>query len=91
MLTKLLLTCREVALLSSREFEVRLPRGLRMRMKVHGVMCKSCYRYRKQLRIIHSLIQKIAPGYNEIHPFVASERLSEESRERIKSLLKKHR
>lgn len=88
MLTKVLLTCREIALLSSKEFDTQLPLGLRIRMRVHSVMCKACFRYRKQLRIIHSFINKIAPDYDTASSFMASDHLSDSSKERIKAFLK---
>ena len=90
MLTKVLLTCREVARLSSREFDTRLPAGLKMRMKVHSALCKGCFRYRKQLRIIHELISSVIPGYDSDDSFIDREHLSDESRERIRSVVEQH-
>lgn len=91
MMDKIMLTCREMSWLSSKELDTRLPLLTKIQMKMHVTMCKTCYRYRKQLNRIHSIIQKIAPDYNTIAIQEESETLSDSSKERIKEFLNSKR
>lgn len=85
---KIMLTCREVSWLSSKELDTRLPFLTRVQIKMHVTMCKTCYRYRKQLTAIRSMVGKVAPAYDALIIHEKSENLPEESRERIKKFLK---
>lgn len=85
-----MLTCRDFSWLMSKELDTKLSFSTRIRVRVHMVLCRACYRYRKQLELIHSVVQKFAPEYDTLATPEESAGLPEESKERIKSFLKKH-
>ncbi len=91
MMDKIMLTCKEMSWLSSKELDTNLPILTKVQMKMHVTMCKTCYLYRKQLKKIHSIIEKIAPDYNAVAIEDDSEALSERSKERIKEFLKRNK
>ena len=85
MMNKIMLTCKDLAWLSSQELDTNLPFMTRLKMKMHITMCKTCYFYRDQLKMIHALIRKIAPDFDSIADESVS--LSNESKERIKKYI----
>jgi hypothetical protein len=88
MMEKFVLTCREIALLSSKEIDTKLPRLKRFQMALHITLCKTCSCYRRHLISIHHLVQNAAPSYDELILEKESSTLPEVSKERIKQFLK---
>lgn len=80
--------CKEVAELSSNSLDESLPLKKRLGLKLHIMMCKFCRRNNEQLYLIRELIGKKLKS-NDTSESEAGSHLSEESRQRISSLLKK--
>lgn len=80
--------CKEVAELSSNSLDESLPLKKRLGLKLHIMMCKFCRRHNEQLYLIRELIGKKLRG-DDAGEKEADSHLSEESRQRISSLLKK--
>ena len=80
--------CKEVAELSSNSLDENLPLKKRLGLKLHIMMCKFCRRNNEQLYLIRKLIGKKLRS-DEAGETEAGSHLSEESRQRISSLLKK--
>ena len=80
--------CKEVAQLSSNSLDESLPLKKRVGLKLHIMMCKFCRRHNEQLYLIRELIGKKLKS-NDTSESEDSSHLSEESRQRISSLLKK--
>ena len=80
--------CKEVAQLSSISLDETLPLKKRVGLKLHIMMCKFCRRHNEQLYLIRELIGKKLRG-DDAGEKEADSHLSEESRQRISSLLKK--
>ena len=51
-------TCQEMTRLLSDAMDRSLPLHLRMRMRVHLVICTLCQRYQSQLRLIRQMVRK---------------------------------
>lgn len=79
-------TCKEVSKLVSESLDHELSLWQRLGLWIHLSMCKFCRRYRKDLLHIHSEIQQRALAIEE-DITNSEEKLSDNSRERIKSLL----
>ncbi len=79
--------CKEVAELSSNSLDEILPFKKRLGLKLHIIMCKFCRRNNEQLYLIRELIRKKLSS-SENGSTEVNRRLSEESRQRIASLLK---
>jgi hypothetical protein len=45
--------CAEMARLSSRRLDAPLPLAMRLRMRLHFLICVWCHRYLKQLELLH--------------------------------------
>ena len=79
--------CKEVAELSSNSLDEILPFKKRLGLKLHIMMCKFCRLNYEQLYLIRKLIVKKLRS-DEAGETEAGSQLSEESRQRIASLLK---
>lgn len=80
--------CKEVAELASFSMDETLPFNKRIGLKMHIMMCKFCRRNFEQLYLIRKLIG-IKLRSDDAGEKEADRHLSEESRQRISSLLKK--
>jgi len=78
--------CKEIIELTSKNMDTSLPWATRMEMKLHYFMCKTCYRYAKQLQFMNKAL-----GALEEHSNVHSERcqLSENTKQRIAKKIEK--
>ncbi|MCI0418879.1 MAG: zf-HC2 domain-containing protein [Acidobacteria bacterium] len=83
-----MLTCKEVAALSSKVLDTRLIWRERWSMRVHLLLCKLCPYYLEQLRFLH----KVAGRLDE-HPeaYEGQPALPREARERIRRALEDNR
>jgi hypothetical protein len=72
--------CAEMSRLSSQALDRKLSLGVRMRMRLHFLVCTWCRRYAKQLRFLH----KTAPRLHEQTVESPARGLSPEARERIR-------
>jgi hypothetical protein len=81
LLRVLTLHCESAAELSSRELDETLPRLDRFALICHVLVCRSCRRFRAQLRLIRKAVRR---GAQRRDATIASEgRLSAEARARI--------
>jgi hypothetical protein len=71
--------CAEMARLSSERLEHPLPMGMRMRMRLHFLICVWCERYLRQLEFLH----EHAHCAEEHLPKFVRRGLSVEAKERI--------
>ena len=78
----MMITCREFARMASRGMDQRLPFMMRMKFRLHLLMCKACARYKKQLGILRLLMENVAPGFDDAE-FDAAEILSEQAKKKI--------
>ena len=79
-------TCQEMTRLLSDAMDRSLPLHLRMRMRVHLVICTLCQRYQRQLRLIRQTLRKRGERLEEARipqePF-----LSPEAKQRLQRAL----
>ncbi len=71
--------CAEMSRLASRSLEQPLPLGLRLKMRLHYLMCVWCKRYFKQLTFLH----EAAPYFQEHAGHLPTPGLSAEAKRRI--------
>ena len=77
--------CVEMSRLASRSLDRPLSLGLRLRMRLHHLICVWCRRYARQLRFLH----RAAPRMQEELEQASAYRLSEDAKRRmIERLLK---
>lgn len=81
-----MLTCREVSRLVSESMESSLPWRQRFGLRLHFMICVSCARYHHQTLLIRELIRNYLS--EEESEADAGDRLSTESKERMKKALK---
>lgn len=79
--------CAEMSRLASLSFEQPPSPGMRLRMRLHYLICVWCERYRKQLAFLRRAIQQDPEQLNQSAPA----RLSDEARERLKRSLRRDR
>lgn len=77
--------CRENTRILSQGMDERLPLILRLRLRLHFVMCCYCKRYAEQLHYI----RKAARGFPEFYGNTAAATLPVELKERIKAILRR--
>ena len=53
-------TCAEMSRLASQSLDQPLPVGLRLRMRLHYLICVWCWRYLKHLRFLHRAAPRLA-------------------------------
>lgn len=73
-----MLTCREVARLSSDALEQQLPFGQVVSIRTHLFLCGACRRYVQQLKALHRLARRLG------RESPAAARLSDHARERLR-------
>jgi hypothetical protein len=71
--------CAEMSRLASQSLDRKIPLGLRLKMRLHYLMCCWCKRYRKQLQFLH----QTAPGLDEHFGAFPPRGLSPDARQRI--------
>lgn len=76
--------CREMSRLASRSLETPTPFALRLRMRLHHLICAWCQRYERQLRHLHDT----APGLAERPELSTARGLTPEARERMRRRLR---
>jgi len=82
-----MLTCKEVAFLSSKKLDERLTLKEKFDCLVHIIICGLCRRYAKGIEEMQTAIKKSDKSVADFLP--QSVKLSEQSRERIKRAMKK--
>ena len=83
----IMLTCSDVSKLVSESLEQRLPRRKRIAVWAHNVLCRFCFGFARQLRLLDRAIRD-HPERLEPDPASSDGRLSDDARERIKSILR---
>ncbi len=78
--------CRDVTKKVSRSMDTPLPLGQRMAVGIHLMMCRYCSRFRRQLVMLRKLSRIIE--VTDLPADEPSEKLSEETRERIKGKIR---
>jgi len=78
----MMITCKEFARMASRGMDQRLPVMMRIKFKLHLLMCRACARYKTQLGIIRRLMETVAPGFDDAE-VSESEELSEQTKRKI--------
>ena len=82
-----MINCKEAARLLSDKLEYPLPLHKRILLRMHVIMCAACRLYGKQIAALKSLVARHLEI--EEYPSLSSEStLSNDARERMKSLLK---
>lgn len=76
--------CAEMSRLASQSFEQPPPLGLRLRMRLHYLICIWCERYAKHLKFLHHA----APRLEEHLDHHARSRLSDDAKRRIAEKLR---
>jgi len=79
-------TCKEVSILISESLDRRLPLWQRVSLWMHVSLCRFCRRFRKDLLHIHQQFQQDKDMYED-EMDMSNERLTDQVRDRIKSLL----
>lgn len=76
--------CEEMARLASESLERRLTLKERFLFNLHEGICFFCKRYKKQIHTLHHILREDGESLSES----SSERLSEDCKSRLKTLLK---
>ncbi len=76
--------CGETTHMVSEYLDRKLPLYKRMGIRIHLFMCRFCSQYRKQLLLMHQVLERYSESDRTIDIF---EPLSNEDRERMKHLL----
>ncbi len=71
--------CAEMSKLASQELDRKLPWNLRLKMRLHYVICCWCKRYRKQLHFLREAALRLDERFGDL----PSRRLSAGARQRI--------
>ena len=77
-------TCPEVTRILSLEMEKKLPLMMRLKLRIHYLMCSFCERYMKQLKYIREVSREFPEKIGE----VSNATLPPDAKERIKSTLR---
>lgn len=85
---KLMISCKEATRLLSDKLEYPLPLHKRIYLKMHVAMCSGCNLYGRQIKALKNLISRRAEIEKDPSSSCKSS-LSNEARERMKSLLNK--
>src|SRR5277367_4753307 len=76
--------CREVVRLLSQSMEVKLPLAIRIKIRIHYLICVWCYRYGEQLRALRKIAASLPENLDEC----SQEALPYSSKERMKQALR---
>ena len=73
-----MLKCKQVTEMASKSLDISIPWLQRFEIKLHLMMCKSCYQYAKQIKFIQKAISGIdKQGENIILSAEAKNRIQE--------------
>lgn len=78
-------SCKEAVRLLSEAMDRRLPIALRIKLRLHFLICALCKRYMVQLRFLRRIMRRYSRQSDAEAPAAAS--LSTEARQRIKHVL----
>lgn len=81
------MNCQKISRMVSDSMDRKLPLYQRLGIRMHLLMCKYCYRYRKQLFFLRKVIQKTT-DWDEATG--AETPMPEAARERINASLQRH-
>ncbi|MDB6066419.1 MAG: hypothetical protein JWR26_2627 [Pedosphaera sp.] len=76
--------CNEMSRLASQSLDHPLPLKIRLKMRLHFLICIWCKRYSKQLRVLHHTARRVKENLTQ----VTRPGLSEEAKARMKARLK---
>ncbi|MEM7311556.1 MAG: zf-HC2 domain-containing protein [Planctomycetota bacterium] len=76
----LTLRCEHASRLVSDQYDRDLSFSERWALRLHGWICKSCWRFRDQMKFIHEAAKQLSGDSSEL---VINSQLSTEARERI--------
>ncbi|CAI2717469.1 zf-HC2 domain-containing protein [Nitrospina watsonii] len=79
--------CQDTSSLISERMDHSLPLSKRLRVGMHLAMCKACRIYEQQLQTVRSLARKLGREEDPLGPNVT---MTEDCKESIKAVLKKH-
>ena len=82
-----MLRCREVSKLVSESMERNLPFGTRVQVRMHLMLCRFCAGFARQLRLLRRAARQ-NPERLAGSPSTPEATLSQEARERIKTVLR---
>lgn len=88
--SRLMFSCQEMSRLISDAMDRTLPLHVRIRMRLHLLICTLCQRYRQQLSLLRSVLRMNATKLNE-YDRPENPSLSPEAKARIKHSLDSHR
>jgi len=77
-------TCPEVVRILSEGMERKLSLGMRIKLRIHFLMCSFCERYMKQLKYIREVSSKFPEKIGD----VSEAKLPDDAKERMKSALR---
>lgn len=77
-----MLTCKQISELSSKKLDCSIPWFIRLQIKMHLLICKTCAQYEKHIKFIHHISRTIDKHYQE-------HSLSKEATQRINKKLKR--
>jgi hypothetical protein len=76
--------CRRITRMASQGYEQPLGMGMRVRLRLHLLICTACERYVRQLEVLHRAARCSGEKPADLH---SSARLSPEARDRLKARL----
>ncbi len=82
-----MLTCKQASFLASKKLDKKLTIKEHFDFSLHTVMCGLCRHYANEIEALHKLMQKV--GKTEDSMMLIDEKLSEQSRKRIKQEMDK--
>ena len=82
-----MLTCKQASFLASKKLDKKLTFKERIGFSLHTAMCGLCRHYANEIEALHKLMQKV--GKAEDSALLDNEKLSEQSRKRIKQEIDK--
>lgn len=80
-------SCRDMTRLLSDAMDRQLPLGIRIKMRLHFLICKWCERYKNQLQFLRQALRR-NPDELEGEVAVSSTSLSPEAKDRFKRVIR---
>ena len=80
-------SCREMTRLLSEGMDRPLPLGIRIKMRLHFLICKWCERYKNQLVFLRQALRR-DPDRFEGEVAASSKSLSQEAKDRLKQVIR---
>ena len=81
-------SCQDMTRLLSEAMDRPLPPGIRIKMRLHFLICKWCERYKNQLLFLRQALRR-KPDDVEVEPAASPTSLSPEAKDRLKSILRR--